>query len=323
MLPTAYCLTLKKRKRMENKQVATVEPSQSERFTNMLMKEFSGTTGDMAVFNDNKKRLGQHLFIKADSVLKELEKKRLASNKTTVAEYTWKNVNLSKMSLDAVHRIELGLDPLIDNHISIIPYFNSKLKKYDLDLRIGYAGKDYYKRKMAYETPEDIIYELVYSNDSFVVFKKDKENKVESYEFKIKDPFDRGNIIGGFGYIRYNDESKNKLVTVSEADFKKSESEAKSAAFWGKYPREMRYKTIVNRTTDKLMIDPVKVNESYFNVEEQDKQEAVGFEENEQITEVSFEDMGDTEQVKQVEDQMQPDPIKDKPEPQQTRKASF
>ena len=170
---------------MENKQVVSVEPSQSERFTNMLMKEFSGTTSDMAIFNDNKKRLGQHLFIKADSVLKELEKKRIADSKTTVKEYTWTNVNLSKMALDAVHRIELGLDPLIDNHISIIPYFNTKLKKYDLDLRIGYAGKDYYKRKMAYETPKDVIYELVYSKDEFTVFKKDKVNKTESYEFRV------------------------------------------------------------------------------------------------------------------------------------------
>lgn len=275
---------------MENKELIKSKPSQSQRFTQMLMAEFGNTTGDTRVFNESKKRLGQHLFIKADSVLKELEKKRLADSKHTVTEYNWNNVNLPKMALDAVHRIELGLDPLIDNHISIIPYFNTKLKKYDLDLRIGYVGKDYYKRKMAYEKPVDIIYELVYSKDEFTVFKKDKDNNIESYEFKIKNPFDRGEIVGGFGYIIYEDRSKNKLITVSEVDFKKSESEAKSKAFWGKYPREMRYKTIVNRTTDKLMIDPDKVNESYFNVEEQDKQELAGVE-GEQITEVDFQDI--------------------------------
>jgi recombination protein RecT len=278
--------------KQEDKQLTTPEPSQSERFTMLLMKEFSEASGEVTVFDDKKKRLGKHLFIKADAALKEFEKNRLSKNQLSKSAYTWGNVNLTKMSLDAVHRIELGLDPLIDNHIWVIPYWNSALGKYDLDLRIGYTGEDYYKRKFALDPPKDIIYELVHENDDFTVFKKDKENKIETYSLKIIDPFERGEVVGGFGYIVYDDETKNKLVLVSEAKFLEAKKQAKSNDFWDRNPVEMRYKTLVHRTTDKILIDPDKVNDSYFNIEQQEKIEPAS--EGDQIIDATFEESEET-----------------------------
>jgi len=252
----------------KTKEVAKVQKTNSERFTIMVMKEFSANLGKLE-FNQKQKKLAQHLFLKCDEQLKFLEAKRVKSN-SKMSPYTWDNVNAQKLALNAVHRIELGLDALIPNHISPIPYWNSKENKYDLDLRIGYAGKDYYRRKVATVEPRDIIYRLVYSTDHFKPIVKSFKNKVESYEFDIKEPFNRGDIIGGFGYIMFDDDELNKLVLVTEEDFQKSKHSAKTSDFWEKWPVEMRLKTLVHRVTDKLQVDPDKANESYFKVEADD-----------------------------------------------------
>lgn len=245
----------------------------STRFVAEVEKQFSAEAGALAAFTDYEKTLAQHLFLKVDSSLKDFDARRLAQGKTNQAPYTWENVNMRKLALDAVHRVKLGLDALIPNHIHTVPYFNGKEKKYDIDLREGYVGKDYYRRAAAIDKPVNIIYELVYSNDTFKPIKKSLNNDIESYEFEITNPFDRGKIVGGFGYIMYEDPRKNMLVIVTEDDFKKSEKAAKGDTFWKNHPTEMRYKTLVHRTTDKLNIDPKKVNAaSYAYVEQQEKE---------------------------------------------------
>ena len=237
----------------------------SERFTNLVVREFSGAAGAVQL-SGYQKKLIQHLFIKVDAQLKDLEAKRIQSNRQ-VAAYEWNNVNMEKLAIDSVHRVDLGLDALIPNHISPIPYWNKKKQKYDLDLRVGYEGKDYYRRKMTMDEPLDIIYELVYSSDEFRPIKKSLNQKYDAYEFNITKPFDRGEIIGGFGYIVYADQNKNELVLVSEAEFQKSKKAAKSNDFWDKHPEKMRMKTLVHRTTERLKLDPEKVNASYLMVE--------------------------------------------------------
>jgi recombination protein RecT len=253
----------------QNKTVAT----QSERFLANVQKQFAAEAGAPVAFTDYEKSLAQHLFLKVDNVLKDFEEKRQKDGKNNITPYTWQNINMRKLALDAVHRVKLGLDALIPNHIHPVPYFNRREGKYDLDLRVGYVGKAYYRIQSAVETPVDVVFELVYSTDTFKPIKKSFNNPVESYEFEINNPFDRGNVIGGFGYIVYEDERKNTLVMVSEADFEKSRKAAQSDAFWSKYPIEMRYKTLVHRVTDRLTIDPKKINAaSYAYVENQESE---------------------------------------------------
>ncbi len=132
----------------------------------------------------------------------------------------------------------------------------------------------YYRTESAVEKPQDVRLELVYSSDEFSPMMKSHDNNVEDYTFKIVNPFNRGNIIGGFAYISYKDPQKNKLVLVSEADFKKSCQAAKSQDFWSKYPAEMRYKTLVHRAMSHLPIDPKKVNAPAFAAVESDSVEA-------------------------------------------------
>ena len=234
------------------------EPTFSQRFTSAVVREFAGQVGVIQL-TPLQERLAQHLFVAIDNQLKVLDAKRATTNKQA-APIDWPHINMAKLAVDAVHRVQLGLDALIPNHIHAIPYFNTRLEKYDLDLRIGYAGADTYKRKMATEPPIDIIYELVYETDIFEPVKKDENSSCESYVFDVKKPFDRGEVIGGFGYIQYQEKAKNKLVLVSKADFDKSRKAAKSDAFWSSYPREMMYKTLVLRTLKHIPVDPEKVD---------------------------------------------------------------
>lgn len=255
-------------------QMEQKKPELSERFTNQIMSQFQAEAGSPVQFTAYERALAQHLFLKVDSCLKEFEKKRRESGKENQAPFTWQNVNMRKLALDAVHRIQLGLDALIPAHIYPIPYFNGKEKLYDIDLRVGYRGELYYRIESAVEKPQDVRLELVYSTDEFVPMMKNHDNNVEDYIFKIVNPFNRGNIIGGFAYISYKDPQKNKLVLVSEADFKKSCQTAKSQDFWSKYPAEMRYKTLVHRAVSHLPIDPKKVNAPAFAAVESDSVEA-------------------------------------------------
>jgi recombination protein RecT len=260
------------------------------------MSEFEGFTGASVVFSEEKKRLAQHLFIKCDSVLKELEAKRQQKNEKNKAPFIWENVNLQKMAIDSVARIELGLDALSDNHIHPIPYFNGKTKKYDFDLRPGYIGKHYYKMRFALDPPKDIIYELVYSNDDFGIIKRDFKNKVEKYKLIVKNPFNRGKIVGGFGYLIYEDQTKNRVIIVSEAEFLKSRALAPTKTFWDSNPEMMRKKTLVNRVTKEIHVDPQKVAnlaipESLYKIEADEKEDENTRPQELEVIETTFEEM--------------------------------
>lgn len=248
----------------------------SQAFMNSVIREMSSVSESVQM-TPYQKKLAEHLFIHIDMCLKELEAKRIKDGQTSKAPIVWANVNMQKLALSAMHRIELELDALIPGTIYPIPYFNGKLQKYDLDLRIGYVGEDYYKRKMALDPPRDVIYELVYSNDEFVVHKKGVNRDVETYEFRIKNPFDRGDVVGGFGYIVYEDATKNKLIIVDKKEFDRAKKAGQSGgSFWKDWDDRMQLKTVSHRTMKHVKVDPAKVNQAYLVAEADmiDRQEA-------------------------------------------------
>lgn len=301
----------------ETKQVTVMQEPASARFVAQVQRQFTAEIGNPMAFTEYEKTLAQHLFLKVDSTFKELETKRTDVNKPTI---TWDNINTQKLALDAVHRINLGLDALIGGHIYPIPYLNGRTKKYDVDLRIGYIGKDYYRRQNAVEIPIDIRYELVYSTDNFKAIMKSFSNPIEFYEFEITNPFDRGEVVGGFGYIMFLDPKKNKLVLVTEKDFKKSESLAQSKDFWSKHPNEMKYKTLVNRVTDKLPLDPKSVNSAsyaYVEAQENDAETRAESEINENANKIPIDiesgEIIDLPQIKEPETEKKPDKKQSEP----------
>lgn len=245
-------------------------PTNSERFAANVAKQFEAQVGNPLKLSEYENTLAQHLFIKIDASLKEFDAKR----KDDRTPYTWDNVNMTKLALDAVDRVRLGLDALIPGHLYPICYFNSKLKKYDVDLRVGYKGELFFKTNAAVVPPKAVRIELVYESDTFEVYKKGRSNDTEGYEFKINKPFSRGKVVGGFGYIEYQDQSLNELVIISLEEMEKSRlaSQAPNGEFWGKWLDEMYYKTLVHKVSKKLTIDPRKINVAAFaRVEDQDE----------------------------------------------------
>ena len=288
------------------------EPTISDRFTGMVVREYSDSISNVELTAFQRK-LAQHLFVKVDIALKDFEIKRLGQaggDKKT--PFTWENINLPKLAVDTVHRIELGLDALIPNHIHPVPYFNNRKNKYDLDLRIGYSGKDYYYRKMSLYQIADIVYELVYENDKFTVIKKTANEGVETYKLDIPKPFDRGQVVGGFGYIIYDNPQMNRVVIVTLDDFKKSQTAAKSNDFWSKHPDSMKYKTIVHRTVSRIVLDPEKINASFAHVENdeiqaidnqkwEESEREVSINANQEVIDIETQNGGDTTEDNQTE----------------------
>lgn len=262
--------------------------NQSERFTAKVMKEFGTGIGapELAEYH---KKLVQGYFVAIDRALKAAEEERIrknASNKdpkyNNDLPVTWQNVNLPELATDVVHYARLGLDMRQDNHLFPIPFKNNKAGLYDVNLMKGYNGIRYISERYALDKPISVTIELVYSTDTFRPIKKSSGQPVESYEFVINNAFDRGTLLGGFGYIEFADSTKNKLIIMTMKDVEKRKPAYASANFWGGmatvwengkkiekpvegWKDEMVYKTLVREvySPKNIPLDPQKVDDNY------------------------------------------------------------
>lgn len=264
--------------------------SPSVRFANLVTKEYASVANTGLEMTESQKRLVQNYFIKTDRILESTEQRRLAKSEKyrDPVPVTWQNIDMNELALDCAHYSKLGLDPLQKNHLHIIPYKNRKTGKYDVVFMEGYVGKELIAHKYALDPPADVTCELVYANDKFKVHKKSSTNKVESYEFEISDdPFERGEVKGGFGYIQFENPEKNKLVILSLKDILKRKGSGQgNVEFWGGekdkwvngkkagkehvdgWFEEMCLKTVKRCVYDSIPIDPEKVDATFTYVKE-------------------------------------------------------
>lgn len=259
-------------KKKEKKEVKlSVLKERSENFVARLEESWREDVTALESFSDYQKVLGTRLCLKVDQALAQAEKDRNPNNGRPPIK--WNTVDLEKLLADAADRIKMGLDAMLPNHIWPVVYWNSKKEKYDVDLRVGYKGEDYYKRKASVHPVKNVRYELVYSADDFTVIKSDMNHEKEGYTFSITDPFNRGDVVGGFGYIEYGVPELNELVIVTKEDFDDAKNVAQSDKFWSKWPIQMMYKTLVHRVTNHIQLDPEKINSTVVNRVEQQEYE--------------------------------------------------
>ena len=218
----------------------------SERFTNTVLKEFGSNVAGAIQVTDYQRQLIQGYFIGIDRGLKLAEEARIRKNQSNTDHkwdnplpVTWGNTNLNDLALDVVHYARMGLDMMQDNHLSPIPYRNKKTNKYDITLMPGYNGIQYIAEKYAVEKPLATTIELVYSTDTFRPIKKSKDNRIESYEFEITNAFDRGNIVGGFGYIEYTDPLKKQADHNDHERHREEKARLRSCRVLGRQGQEM------------------------------------------------------------------------------------
>ena len=305
-------------------EVATkVAPSQSERFTNAVIKEFSSNNGAVTI-TPFQKKLCQNYFIKIDQTLKDAEKKRLAKSEEyrDALSLTWENVNMAKLAVDVIAFSSVELDPTQPNHINMIPYKNTANQKYDMGFVIGYRGMELKAKKYGLDVPNDVVVELVYSNDKFKQHKKDRNNPIESYEFEIINDFDRGNVIGGFWYHEFKDApDKNKIKVFSLKDIEKRKPAYASAEFWGGekdkwvngkkvgkekiegWFEEMALKTISRHAYNAITIDSKKIDDNYLAIIQKDTEMKDAIVQNEVIANANKSSL-DFEEAEVVEEEV-------------------
>lgn len=275
----------------ENKAVQTTAPqvTASERFQRKIFAEFGNAVSGEVQVTEFQRSLVQGYFVCVDRMLKSCESDRIAKNAKASdpkyvndLAYVWNNVNLTDLALDLVHYARMGLDMLQPNMLFPIAYKNHRTQKYDVTLMKGYNGIRYIAEKYAVETPKAVTAEVVYSTDKFRAIKKNATSEIESYEFEITSPFDRGTIIGGFAYLEFSDPAKNKLILMSMKDIEKRKPQYASVNFWGGTERkkingewvenevegwldEMVKKTVLREaySPKHIPLDPAKVDEAY------------------------------------------------------------
>lgn len=261
---------------------------QSEVFMNTVMRAFN--TGNIEIKPTQKQQeLVQAYFIEIDKMLNETEIKRVQKNANNTdpkynndLPYIWSNVNLKQLALDVMRYSKMGLDIQQKNMIHAIPYKDNANQKYNINLMRGYNGIRYIAEKYALDKPKNVICELVYETDTFRIVKKDAVHDHEGYEFQINNPFDRGKILGGFGYYEYHDPAKNRLVFMTLKDIEKRKPDKASGEFWGGkktvyekghrvtvdtdgWYEEMCLKTLKRYVYSEanIPIDPAKIDENY------------------------------------------------------------
>ena len=269
----------------------------SERFTNMVMAQYS-SIGPAHEFTTKEKQLIRGYFITIDQMLAKTEADRLRKNENNrdhkydnALPYSWNTIDLPQLAQDLAHYAHVGLDMMEDNTLVPIPFKNNKGNMYTVTLMEGYNGIRYQAEKYALHPFRSVTVEVIYANDVFKPLKKSISRPFDSYEFEIPQPFDRGEPVGVFGYIEYEDSSNNKLVFFSKADVLKRKPPYASPEFWGgkktvyengkKVEKEMEgwlpemfAKTMKREIygLKHIIRDPAKVDESYNYIRQREQQ---------------------------------------------------
>lgn len=287
---------MEKEKQKNELQVSNNQLSASERFANKVIQEFTSNVSGNLPLSDYQRTLVQGYFIGIDRALKKSEEERQrrnANNKdpkyNNLLPFTWNNVDLNTLAIDVVYSARLGLDMMQPNHVSPIAFKNNKLNKYTINLIVGYNGKKYMAENYALIPPKSVTIDLVYSTDKFRPIKKGHNQPFETYEFEITNPFDRGDIVGGFGYIEYEDKTRNELVIMTKKAIDKRKPRFASANFWGGetveykngqkvteekegWYEEMARKTLIREVYSQkhIPLDPKKVDYAYQYMKQQE-----------------------------------------------------
>lgn len=266
---------------------AEKEPSASERFTNMVMAQYKSLGA--YDFTEKERQLIRNYFVCIDQMLQKTEADRVRKNANNKDHrydnelaYSWKTIDLPQLAQDLAHYARVGLDMMEDNTLFPIPYKNNKGNLYTITLMEGYNGIRYQAEKYALDPFRSVTVEVIFKNDIFKPIKKSASNPIENYEFEIPKPFDRGEPVGVFGYIEFEDSTKNKLVIFSKTDVMKRKPKYASPEFWGGTKKtyengrqvevdlegwlpEMFAKTMKREIygSKHIIRDPAKIDESY------------------------------------------------------------
>jgi phage RecT family recombinase len=147
----------------------------------------------------------------------------------------WKQVNQRKLISALANTALLGLDAE-QGEVYPIPY--KEKGQVTINLQRGYKGER--KIRLLHSINKDVAYIdafLVRKGDTFSL---DHTPETDTYTFKEANVFGGGEVVGAFGYIKYND-GRLKVHTLTKADLDKRRAASKSpnSPAWTKWTEEM------------------------------------------------------------------------------------
>lgn len=224
------------------------ELSIPQRFTNAVVAAYGDVAKGVTVTEKQLALIGNY-YIKLDEMFKDPRN-----------NISWNQVKMNELALTVAHAAKLNLDMQL-GHISFMPFWDSKVKKYSLVAVKSAKGYEYIAKRFGLDPPEHLIVELVYETDKFTEVKKDAMHDFDTYTFSIVNPFNRGKIIGGFAYLEYPDKTRNKILVMSEEEILSHRPPKYSENFWGGANKKKMYiKTIAKEILKPVTLDPDKVN---------------------------------------------------------------
>lgn len=224
--------------------------SLADRFTGKIISCYADVAKGIAI-TEKERTLIAGYYIKIDESLRNSKQ-----------GYTWKQVRMDELALVLAHLAKLGLDQSL-GHFSMIPFKVKDTGTIRLTPVISDKGYEYIARRYALVPPKGLKTELVYETDVFSVIKKDANHSCDSYIHEVKNPFNRGKVIGAYSCLEYDDSTQNKLLVMSLEDLLKYKPYNADENFWkvgSENYKKMLTKTIAKQSLRKLTLDPDKVN---------------------------------------------------------------
>lgn len=227
-----------------------------DRFTNVVISCYGDSANGIEV-TEKEKDIIKGYFMTIDLALRNSKD-----------GYNWGMVELDKLAPRLTHYARLGLDMQLDNHLSPVPFRSGNSGKVTMNLIPGYEGRKYIAKKFAVEPYDDIIVKLVGKNDTFKPIYKDANHDSDSYIYEENNPFDKGEIIGGFAYVKYQDSTKNKLIVMNISDIKKHMPKHGSSFWNGEWKEKMWLKTLVIEACKGIPLDADKIRDHRQDLEQ-------------------------------------------------------
>ncbi len=184
---------------------------------------------------------------------------------------TWEQVNKDGLPSTLLYYAQLNLNPA-NKELYILPYKSGD--KYVLNFEESYLGK---QKKVKKFSADKLI-----SATAFVVREDDLyEPEIDilngdSLTYKPK-PFNIKKIIGAVCFLKYEDETRNRIVEMSLEELNqvkeasKQKMGGKLSPAWSKWESEMYKKAVLKRALKDVQIEvPVEYQNAYMSTEEID-----------------------------------------------------
>lgn len=205
-----------------------VKKSAEERFATSIANQYKSIGGFDAGLSDAQLLTAKKYFIGIDRALRRAQ----STKKANAPDINWNSVNLETLGEDMVDNILAGLDPTSPNHINFIPFIDRKTGQYNLNQILGYVGLEVRHANQGLHPIKNLITRLVYSNESFEPIFSNGETKDSFIHKASENPFDKGEVVGGYIYKEYED-GRTSLQVVTLNDIMKRKPKHASVEFWG------------------------------------------------------------------------------------------